>query len=115
MLKDSKRSFVVVLVVVGVWWKHDQKMFHNERKMFALKISPTFKESDETIGSYAALYDVARPRGTYCGLVWYFMVLYGLFVVFFGKILISLDLNNLFSRKYIQIHLIVLSQQYLIG
>ena len=53
--------------------------------MFALKISPTFKESDETIGSYAALYDLAWPRGTYCGLVWYFMALYGLFVVFLAK------------------------------
>ena len=51
------------------------------------------------------------PRATFCSivfplmvlhdLVWYFMVLYGLFMVLYGKISIWLDLNGLFSRTYV--------------
>ena len=96
---------LLLLFLLGLAGNHEQKMFHNEQKMFALKIAPNCKESDEIIWSYAdcALYELAWPRGIYCGLVWPFVVLYGIFwscMVFCGLVWYFMALLWSFIAKY---------------
>ena len=87
MLKGSKRSFVVGILIFGgeSWAKNVRpKLLQIDLKVASSKWqNHYFVFSRQSM----ALYDLAWPWSAYCGLVWPFMVLYGLTLssmVFYG-------------------------------
>ena len=113
MLKGPKRSFVVVVVVVRVGGESWAKLVPNRtknvqgNKKFHKGFFVTlwyWMALNGLVWPFIALYGLARP----IFFIWRHMVLYRLFIVFYGKISISLDLYRLFSQSWIQIHLVLL-------